>query len=77
MDDRIRVLGDIKSALDIPFIGYRFDEEGPAALRQDYERNLSFFREKYGELFIWEVRGEEKPAEEKLQRAFPTRYGPF
>lgn len=67
MDDRIRVLGDIKSALDIPFIGYRFDEEGPAALRQDYERNLSFFREKYGELFIWEVRGEENPTEEKLQ----------
>lgn len=62
MDDRIMVAGDVEKMTDVSFIGYVSGEE---SLRQDYEKNLAYLREKLGDIQICELdRGKSFSGEE-------------
>lgn len=65
MDDRILVAGDVRKVTDVSFVGYASEME---VLKQDYEMNLSYLREKRGTLFVCEVEKEKSPTEESFQK---------
>ncbi len=65
MDDRVFVAGDVRNVTNVSFIGY---PSGSEMLRQDYEKNLSYLREKRGGLFICEIEQDKTPGEETLQK---------
>lgn len=52
MDDRIMVAGDVEKMTNVSFIGY---VSGEKSLRQDYEKNLAYLREKLGDIQICEL----------------------
>ncbi|MDE6405145.1 MAG: hypothetical protein K2M20_05785 [Lachnospiraceae bacterium] len=52
MDDRIFVAGDIQKVADVSFVGYVSGGEG---LKEDYEKNLAYLREKLGDIRICEL----------------------
>lgn len=65
MDDRILVAGDVRKVTNVSFIGYA---SGMETLKQDYEKNLSYLREKRGTLFICEIEKDKPIAEEVFQK---------
>ncbi len=64
MDDRIFVAGDVKKVTDVSFVGYA---SGVETLKEDYEKNLAYLREKIGEIQICELDGDAFFSEEELQ----------
>ncbi len=71
MDDRILVHGDIGPSTELPFLGYVFEGDGPAAIQQDYENALAYIRERRqreGGLYIYEVRQDATPTQEEFEK---------
>lgn len=64
MDDRIFVAGDVKKVTDVSFVGYA---SGVETLKQDYETNLSYLRQKIGDIQIRELDGDAPFSEEELR----------
>ncbi len=64
MDDRVFVAGDVKKVTDVPFVGYA---SGVETLKEDYEKNLAYLREKIGEIQICELDGDAFFSEEELR----------
>lgn len=54
MDDRVFVAGDVRKVTNVSFIGYA---SGVETLKQDYENNLAWLREKIGDIRICELDG--------------------
>lgn len=65
MDDRILVAGDIEKMTDVLFVGYASGEE---TLKQDYEKNLAYLREKFGDIQICELDGGKSFTEEAFRK---------
>ncbi len=61
MDDRVFVAGDVRKMTDMSFVGYA---SGVEALKQDYEKNLAYLREK---IQICELDGDAFFSEEELR----------
>lgn len=57
LDDRILIARDLKVVTDAAFIGYA---GAAGTFGEDYEENLSYLREKYGEISILPVAGPRK-----------------
>lgn len=64
MDDRILVAGDAEKVTEVSFIGYDSEEE---MLKQDYEKNLAYLREKFGDIRICELDRAKSFSEEDLR----------
>lgn len=64
MDDRVFVAGDVRKMTDASFIGYA---SGVETLKEDYEKNLAYLREKIGEIQICELDGDAFFSEEELR----------
>lgn len=65
MDDRIFVSGDVRKVTNVSFVGY---SSGTESLKSDYEKNLSYLREKWGALFICEIEKEKPLTAEAFQK---------
>ncbi|MDE7359364.1 MAG: hypothetical protein K2N39_08075 [Lachnospiraceae bacterium] len=63
MDDRILLAGDAGKMTGLSFVGYASGGEG---LKQDYERNLAYLREKLGDIRICELDGYKSFSGEEL-----------
>lgn len=57
LDDRILIAGDLKVVTDAAFVGYA---EASGMFGEDYENNLSYLRQEFGEISILPVSGPEK-----------------
>lgn len=64
MDDRILVAGDVRKVTGVSFVGYA---SGVETLRRDYEKNLSYLREKIGDIQICELDEDAFFSEEELR----------
>ena len=64
MDDRVFVAGDIQKVTDVSFVGYVSGGEG---LKQDYEKNLAYLREKLGDIRICELDRDKSFSGEELR----------
>lgn len=69
MDDRILVVGDVRKVTDLSFLGYVSGGEG---LRQDYEKNMAYLREKLGDVQICELGRDRSFSEEELREMRKT-----
>lgn len=64
MDDRVFVAGDVRKMTDVSFVGYA---SGVETLKENYEKNLAYLREKIGEIQICELDGDALFSEEELR----------
>lgn len=61
---RILVSGDLRKVTNVSFVGYA---DGPGSLREDYEKNLAYLREKAEDITVCEALPEQPFTEEDLR----------